>query len=109
MTGSWGKSSHSQWSNCLEARWAKSSYSACNGNCLTARWHKARASVNNGACLQARVILHWLTFWRRPRVVQVRDSKLGEASPILEFSPGAWMEFIEGVKADRELAQVLGE
>lgn len=101
MTGSWGKSSHSQWSNCLEARWAKSSYSGAL-NCLEAQWAKSSyTGINGPHCVEAQQ--------PEPKVVQVRDSKAGEASPILEFSPGAWMEFIEGVKADRELAQVLGE
>jgi hypothetical protein len=33
--------------------------------------------------------------------VAVRDSKLGEASPVLEFSSTAWAALIAQVKADR--------
>jgi hypothetical protein len=28
---------------------------------------------------------------------QVRDSKLGDASPILTFTPGRWMNFIRNI------------
>jgi hypothetical protein len=30
--------------------------------------------------------------------VQVRDSKLGDASPVLSFSPQAWQEFTGQLK-----------
>lgn len=35
---------------------------------------------------------------RTPDRVYVRDSKLGEASPILDVSPDAWRAFVESVR-----------
>ena len=74
LTPSWRKSSRSVVNAaCLEACWAKSSWSSFNGNCT-------EAALRNG-------------------VVLVRDSKLGEASPVLAFSPGAWERFTRQIKA----------
>lgn len=36
-----------------------------------------------------------------PNVQLIRDSKLGDASPILNVSPTAYASFIQAVKADR--------
>ncbi len=56
----------------LTPEWQKSSRSCANGNC-------AEAALRNGA-------------------VEVRDSKLGKASPILAFPPQAWGTFLASVK-----------
>lgn len=66
--------------------WRKSSYSFSNGNCAeVASWRKSTASAYNGSCVE---VGHAAT------VVAVRDSQLGDRSPVLEFPAGAWSEFI---------------
>ena len=70
----WRKSSSSGLSDCIEA----------------ASWRKPRRSVNNGACVE---------IGDGPAVVGVRDSKLGDDSPVLKWSPDAWRAFTEEVKA----------
>lgn len=84
----------------LTSEWRKSSRSGSNtnGQCLEARqvsglsreWQKSsRSSGNdNSACVEAR---------RADPVVQVRDSKLGEESPILDASPADWRGFLSAV------------
>jgi hypothetical protein len=73
VDGTWRKSSYSNsFSNCLEAAFRKSSHSA-GGNCT-------EAAITGGRVL-------------------VRDSKLGEASPVLAFTPEAWQAFLDGVRA----------
>ncbi|MFE3986027.1 DUF397 domain-containing protein [Nocardia tengchongensis] len=59
------------------ARWFKSSYSSSSGgDCVEA------AHLSGGA-------------------VAVRDSKLGEASPVLAFAPGDWDVFNAAVKSGK--------
>lgn len=58
---------------------------------LDEQWRKATKSNNNGACAQVRA--------DGRGGVQVRDSKLGEASPILSFTAAEWEAFEDGVKA----------
>jgi Domain of unknown function (DUF397) len=90
LTGQWEKSTFSYCnSNCLEARWAKSSRSAVNGACLEAAFRKSSYS-ESGNCAEAAV---------RDGRVLVRDSKLGEGSPVLAFAPGAWAAFLAAVKS----------
>jgi hypothetical protein len=50
-----------------------------------------RSSGANG-CVEGRLI---------DAGVAVRDSKLGEASPVLEFSSAAWVALVDEVKAGR--------
>jgi Domain of unknown function (DUF397) len=85
----WRKSSHSSANGqCVEcgewADWETSSFSFSNGNCLA--WRKSRHSASNGHCLEVR------------HGVQVRDSKLGEDSPVLSFTAGAWAQFLAGIR-----------
>ncbi|MGI8309647.1 DUF397 domain-containing protein [Saccharopolyspora hattusasensis] len=56
-----------------------------------AHWRKSSRSGNTGgACVEvARVV----------NAAGVRDSKLGDASPILPFPLGAWTAFLSDVKA----------
>lgn len=83
----WTKSSLSfSNGNCLEARWQKSSHSA-GSNCLEGRWKKSTHSVSGG-CVEA----------RQDGAVQIRDSKLGDASAILSFTPSAWEDFLTTVR-----------
>jgi Domain of unknown function (DUF397) len=70
--------------------WRKSSYSAANGDCI--EWRTSTYSAYNGACVEA---------GNGPAVVGVRDSKLGEQSPVLVFGAGAWKAFTERLKAGR--------
>ena len=51
---------------------------------LTLDWHKSSRS-NSGNCAEVR---------SHGSQVQVRDSKLGEASPQLAFTPAAWAAFL---------------
>ena len=57
---------------------------------LDQEWRKATRSNNNGACAQVRA--------DGQGGVQVRDSKLGEASPILSFTAVEWSAFLDGAK-----------
>lgn len=88
----------------MDTPWVKSSYSFSNGNCL--EWRTSSRS-NSGACIEAGL---QDVRWRTSSVcdsgacvevapsVQVRDSKLGDASPIVRFSPAVWQSFTEGLK-----------
>ena len=57
---------------------------------LDEAWRKATKSNNNGACAQVRAA---------EGMVQLRDSKLGEASPILDFTSAEWSAFLDGAKS----------
>lgn len=96
------KSSRSSSGACLEARlysarlsavlsatFTKSSKSLNTANCLEARWKSAN-DCGNGTCVEGRT---------HDGMVQIRDSKLGTTSPVLSFSPTAWQEFTDGIKA----------
>lgn len=87
MDSTWAKSTYSGAKECLEARWVTSSYSAAN-ECLQARWQKSTRSNPSGCCVEA----------RQDGVVQVRDSKLGDDSGILSFTPDAWDRFLSGIR-----------
>ncbi|THV43437.1 DUF397 domain-containing protein [Glycomyces buryatensis] len=80
MTSEWKKSSRSSntGGNCVEARY------------LSREWKKSSRSGNNGGdCVEARAL---------EDVVQVRDTKLGDASPILDASPADWRAFLATAK-----------
>lgn len=95
----------------MDTPWVKSSYSFSNGNCL--EWRTSSRS-NSGACIEAGLQdVRWRTssvcdggacvevapsVQVRAPSVQVRDSKLGDASPIVRFSPAVWQSFTEGLK-----------
>lgn len=86
----WRKSSYSNPNGeCLEVDdtgWAKSSYSAAS-ECL--EWRKASSSFSNGNCVECMGICQCHA---GPGIL-VRDSKLGDDSPILSFTPAAWKKF----------------
>ncbi|ALO11193.1 hypothetical protein AQF52_5599 [Streptomyces venezuelae] len=69
--------------------WFKSSYSGSEGGaCLEVAydWRKSSYSGDEGgACVE--VAAH-------PAAVHVRDSKLGETSPVFTVSPDAWGAFV---------------
>ncbi|MEU8538788.1 DUF397 domain-containing protein [Streptomyces sp. NPDC048717] len=70
--------------------WFKSSYSGSEGGaCLEVayNWRKSSYSGSQGgACVE--VATH-------PAAVHVRDSKLGETSPVFTVSPTAWNAFVD--------------
>ncbi len=57
---------------------------------LTPHWAKSRYSNPSGSCVEARL---------PDGSVQVRDTK-DPGSPVLKFSPAAWMEFIDRIRLD---------
>ncbi|MEW1696731.1 DUF397 domain-containing protein [Streptomyces sp. NPDC091278] len=90
---SWFKSSYSgsEGGNCLEVAydWRKSSYSGDEGgDCLEVAYDWCKSSYSGsegGDCVE--VAAH-------PAAVHVRDSKLGETSPVFTVSPAAWDSFV---------------
>lgn len=79
LTEEWRKSSRSgsQGGQCVEARF------------LSGEWRKSsRSGSTGGQCVEAR---------QANGTVQVRDSKLGDGSPILDVSPAAWRGFVSAV------------
>jgi hypothetical protein len=74
---------------------------------MTVEWRKSSHSLNEVSCVEVAEV------WRRaagceaghcveiadaPDVVLVRDSKLGDNSPVLTFDREAWAGFVAGVK-----------
>ena len=51
---------------------------------MNSTWQKSAHSGYNGNCLEARQV----------GVVQVRDSKLSDSSPVLAFSGDQWTRFL---------------
>jgi len=73
----WFTSSYSHANgNCVQCRWVKSTYGGHNGNCL--EWRTSSYSGSMGDCVEA------------AGGILVRDSQLGDASPVLSFTPQAW-------------------
>lgn len=65
--------------------WRKSRDSFSNGACVeAASWRKSSRSTSYGQCVEA---------GHGAGVVGVRDSRLGDASAVLEFSASAWAAF----------------
>lgn len=52
-------------------------------------WIKASRSASGGSCVQLRT---------REGDVEVRDSKAGESSPILRFTPAEFAAFLDGAR-----------
>jgi hypothetical protein len=72
----------------VAATWQKSSF--CNGasSCVELAWVTS-SRCNNGSCVQVACC---------EGEVWVRDSKLGEDSPVLRFTVGSWWSYIAAVK-----------
>jgi hypothetical protein len=67
-----------------------SSFSQGNSNCVDIEFHKAAGSGSNGNCVEVAHVADEF---------HVRDTKLGDNSPVLLFTPDEWRAFIQGVKA----------
>ncbi|WP_019852635.1 DUF397 domain-containing protein [Actinopolyspora mortivallis] len=57
-----------------------------------ARWRKSTRSNGSGACVDVGIA---------PSAAGVRDTKLGEDSPILAFTRSQWSSFLTTIKSDR--------
>lgn len=95
----WRKASRCSAVNCLEADgpWVKAEASNPSGNCVQARWTAARACSTN-SCVQAS---GWTSACSTQSCVEashhhgtvwVRDSKLGDNSPVLAYPEADWDE-----------------
>lgn len=73
ITDQWHKSSRSQNTNCVEARWSN--------------WHKSKRSQ----------MTHCVEVRDSEKLVQMRDSK-DPNGPVLTFSPERWADFINFIK-----------
>ncbi|WP_344312505.1 DUF397 domain-containing protein [Fodinicola feengrottensis] len=58
---------------------------------LAPTWRKSRRSQSDNNCVEVADV---------PRILLVRDSKLGEQSPHLGFDPARWRTFVTAVKVD---------
>jgi hypothetical protein len=70
--------------------WFKTSYSQGMNNCVEAAWFKSSYSQGQNSCVE--------TAAAPAGTIYLRDSKLGDSSPILAFSPDEWAAFLAGVK-----------
>ena len=79
--------------NCVEVGFGKSSFSGpTGGNCVEVGYGKSSfSSGNGGACVEAGE--------GACGMIHVRDSKLGDASPVLDFTPDEWDAFTAGIRA----------
>lgn len=76
----WNRSSACTGGACVEVAWKTSSFCA-NGACVEVGW-KASSFCSSGGCVEAS---------HRDGMVLVRDSKLGDGSPVLSFPPSSWL------------------
>ncbi|GAA2813917.1 DUF397 domain-containing protein [Saccharopolyspora taberi] len=85
--------------NWADVRFTKSSYSGTNGgNCVElgiawtdVEFTKSSYSTNDGGnCVE---------LGNAASVIGIRDSKLGEHSPVLEFTPNAFRAFLTHLKS----------
>ena len=75
------------------AGWRKSSYSCGAGECLEAgNYRTSSHSSGVGECTEVGSCAHG---------VAVRDSKLGEGSPVLKISAREWAAFLSSLRSER--------
>jgi Domain of unknown function (DUF397) len=71
--------------------WRKSSYSNPSGNCVQVGvWRKSSLSTGVGDSVEIS--------GAEDGDFLMRDSKLGDQSPVLKFTPDEWDAFLQGVK-----------
>jgi Domain of unknown function (DUF397) len=91
-TLTWQKASFCSSDGCVQIAFSKSSFSSGQGNCVEVGWGKSSfSSGNGGACVEAGE--------GACGMIHVRDSKLGDASPVLDFTPDEWDAFTAGIRA----------
>jgi hypothetical protein len=75
----------------IENQWNKSTRSNGNGgnNCVQAFWKKSSYSNPSGNCLEAKT---------EGDLVLVRDTKLGEQSPVFSVPEDDWQVFVAEIK-----------
>lgn len=80
--------------NISAARWKKSSYSQGQNDCVevatTATWKKSSHSQGQDDCVEVA---------SGPGAVYLRDSKLGDASPVLSLSTTQWRAVLAAITA----------
>jgi hypothetical protein len=69
------------------SKWRKSSRSGDQGNCV--EWRKSSRSGDNGQCVETR---------SHEGVMQVRDSKLGDGSPIFYLEATDFGSLLDNLK-----------
>ncbi|MGI8308760.1 DUF397 domain-containing protein [Saccharopolyspora hattusasensis] len=72
-----------------EMIWRKSSRSNGAQNCVEVGWQKSSRSNGTGNCVEVGQVVD---------LVGMRDSKLGDASPVLTVSRVRWADFVAAVK-----------
>lgn len=77
-----------------DGSWYTSSYSGKQGNCVQTRWTKATHSNGASSCVE----VQRADGDHPDRLILVRDSKYGDHSAVLAFTPAEWDAFIQGVK-----------
>lgn len=55
-------------------------------------WRKASASTDGSGCVEVSKDV--------PGTIAIRDSKLGDDSPILVYSEHEWLCFVDGIRKD---------
>ena len=77
----------------LSSEWQKSTRSAAQTDCVELRlsreWQKSSRSQPQGDCVELR---------QRADAVQIRDSKLGDASPILDLDTATYASLLADLK-----------
>lgn len=77
-----------------QPKWKKSSYSGTNGDCVEmadlTEWRTSTYSGANTGCVEVA---------DTGDVIGIRDSKLGDDSPVLAFNRKEMRAFIDGVRA----------
>ena len=68
--------------------WVKASMCGDNGSYVEVAFTRSSYCASN-SCVEVA---------RTPEAVMVRDSKLGDASPVLSFDVAAWRAFVRGVR-----------
>lgn len=75
----------------MRDQWFKSSFSSDSGTCVSV-FRKSSFSGSGGSCVE-------VERGEAGAGARVRDDKLGDNSPVLEFDEDEWTAFVAGVKA----------